>query len=1224
MGRKCDMAPLTIRLLGSPEITAAGQPLSFRTRKVLALLVYLVVEGGMHSREALMTLLWSEIPAPKAAVNLRVTLSRLRKALQPAGELLLTAGAKAGFDFRCPVDLDLAWLSAAVLPESTPDDLAAIREFDRGEFLAGFSLADAPEFDTWAAIQRESCQRQVEAVYDRLTQHQLAKRDITAAVDTARRWVVRAPLSEAAYRRLMTAQALGGDRTAALKTFAECRAMLQEEFGIEPAQDTAVLAENIGCARTPQAPGAAKRAPGRPLAKPPTAGRRGLLLPFEGRAEEHRQLVAAFRRANQGGAGVVALIGAAGVGKTRLVSAFRDWAILDSPGVEIWDGRAFEMGGRLAYQPVIEGLRLRLERENAPEDLLDDVWLAELSQLMPELRARYPDLPQPMTGDASFVRSRLFSAVATLGSALAARNPALFILEDMQRSDADTRDMVHYLARRWAEGGAPILLLLTIRQENYAGDLPLREWLAQLGRDVPFKRLLLDTLGGTAVRRLVTRLAAPDADQEVTDEFGAWLWAETRGLPFFIEALLQMLAAEGTLPFTGTEGDPNVDFSAALAQVKSGGHVQVPPGVREAILSRIARLSEKEADLLLAASVLGRECSFGILCQVANVSESGALEAMEALLNGNLLAESSAARRPYTVAHDYIREVVYSDTHEVRRRIFHRRALIALEAERATAAQCAYHAVASLLDEPAFRYSLIAGDEALQSNAFVDSLAHYERARDIAQKMGLESANLAPHLLLRLYQNRGRALELTLRYEAAQANYHELADLAAKRDDAALKLAAIIAQCVICATYTPLFNPDRALELCAAALELAAELRDREAEARALWCLMLVEFHSGGDGQKVLAYGEKALAMARELGLKELQGYVLSNLSWAYWHQLQLNEARRANAEALELWQALGNLSMAVDAYSIRMGIQRLAGEHEALLATGSEAARLSQAIGNALNHYNALLLTGEIHTLQGRLGQALLHFKRAEAISAQSGDDRLLLAHLMYRIPVYLLGGAWEQADALADQVHASLEDAKLIFRDFVLATVAWTKIALGKLQEGEAVLEQVYPALDREAPFSFAVVPLVVADAHLQLALGNPEGALERTGHVIHQLVKAGSRYYLAELLWLQGRAWLALEKGEQAQSALTEAIAVAEDIGERAILWQILATLSDLETVRGHRAGAEDLRCQAREIVCYIADNAGSKALRDSFLAQPAVARVLSERASGGGEDRDADRR
>ncbi len=66
--------------------------------------------------------------------------------------------------------------------------------------------------------------------------------------------------------------------------------------------------------------------------------------------------------------------------------------------MDILRGRAYEMGGRLPYQPLVAAFRSRLEQENAPEDLLDDVWLAELSQLFPELRARYPDLPPPLTG----------------------------------------------------------------------------------------------------------------------------------------------------------------------------------------------------------------------------------------------------------------------------------------------------------------------------------------------------------------------------------------------------------------------------------------------------------------------------------------------------------------------------------------------------------------------------------------------------------------------------------------------------------------------------------------------------------------------------------------------------------------------------------------------------------------------------------------------------------
>lgn len=90
---------------------------------------------------------------------------------------------------------------------------------------------------------------------------------------------------------------------------------------------------------------------------------------------------------------------------------------------------------------------------------------------------------------------------------------------------------------------------------------------------------------------------------------------------------------------------------------------------------------------LLAAAVLGRTCTFERMCQVADLSETEALEVLEALLDGRLLTERPSDRRPYTLAHDYIREVVYSESREARRRVFHRRALLALEAAGGSAAE---------------------------------------------------------------------------------------------------------------------------------------------------------------------------------------------------------------------------------------------------------------------------------------------------------------------------------------------------------------------------------------------------------------------------------------------------------------------------------------------------------------------------------------------------------
>jgi DNA-binding SARP family transcriptional activator/tetratricopeptide (TPR) repeat protein len=1208
------MPSLTVRLLGNPEVTFDQRPLSFRTRKVLALLIYLLVEGGMHSRESLMALLWPESPSEKAAVTLRSTLSRLRRALQPAGEVILTEAGKVGFNSGIALDLDLTWLASAVHSQALPHDLRAIMALDRGEFLAGFSLPDAPDFDTWAAIQRQACQQQVETVYARLTKQQMADHNSAGAVPTALRWVTRAPLSEAAYRRLMAAHALAGDRSSALRTYDRCRAILQDELGIEPARETAILAESISRGRLPGIPDETVNQASSTPVRPSPLNHRNPLMPFEGRAEEHSKLVAAFRQASQGSAQVVAAIGAAGVGKTRLVTAFQEWAALDSPEVDIWEGRAFETGGHLPYQPIIEALRLRLERENSPEDLLDDVWLAELSQLMPELRARYPDLPAPMAGEANFVRSRIFAAVATLGSALAAHHPAVFILEDMQWADADTRDLVHYLIQRWIESGAPILLLLTVRQENFASDAGFREWLVRLGRDVPLSRMLLDPLSGKAVRQLVSRLADPAADEVTTYEFADWLWAETNGLPFFIEAILHMLDSEGFLSIVD-KGDPSdnhgsrYDFAAALTRVKSAQQVPVPPNVRDAILARLERLSEEAAALLLAAAVLGRECSFERLCQVADLAEEQALQTLEALLKGRLMTESGAARRPYTLAHDYIREVVYSESPKARRRIFHRRALLSLEAVRGSAAECAFHAVASLLDEPAFRFSLAAGDEALRSCAFQESLTHYDRAREIAQRMGKQANDIAPETWRRLYQNRGRALELAYQYKDAQTNYREMADLAAQSRDKALKLAALTAQCIIHATHTPVFNPQKARGLGQAALNLAQELNDGEAHARALWCMMLVEFHAGGDSQRILDYGRQALSLAQELGLKELTGYIQGNLSWEYMTREELEAARKANREAQAIWLDLKNLPMLADAYTLKLAIHRLAGELKALLAAGPEALKLSQSIDNGMHQSMALLMMGDAYCLRGRFDEALANFEAARAIIEGSDDTLSLQGYYINLIPLYLLAGALVQAEHWADKLYKMRADFMPVFEIATLVNIARAKIALGKYEAGEAILEQAFASLDREGAPSYSMAPLFVADAHLQLSMGKPERALERMGETILRVNRTGSRYFLAEALWLQGAAQLVLKNIDEARASLVEAKEVAEGMDERAILWRILVALSDLESSSANETQAEILRRQAGEIVIDIAEHTGNEPLRTSFLAQPEVQELIT---------------
>jgi hypothetical protein len=78
-----------------------------------------------------------------------------------------------------------------------------------------------------------------------------------------------------------------------------------------------------------------------------------------------------------------------------------------------------------------------------------------------------------------------------------------------------------------------------------------------------------------------------------------------------------------------------------------------------------------------------------------------------------------------------IRAVVCAEAGEARRSIFHSHALEALQAADAPPAELAYHAQAAGLAEPAFHWSLAAGDEAMRVVAVSSAISFYEQARHL-------------------------------------------------------------------------------------------------------------------------------------------------------------------------------------------------------------------------------------------------------------------------------------------------------------------------------------------------------------------------------------------------------------------------------------------------------------------------------------------------------------
>ena len=249
------MGSLALRFIGSPRVERDGQPVWFDNRKALALLAVLAAEGHAQRRESLATLLWPDADQAHARGALRRVLASIKSVL---GEDALevrreSLGLRLG---ASGLWIDVARFAEGVATcrghghteELCPpgrETLTEVLALYRGDFLAGLTLRDSPEFDAWQSAQAESLRAEALRAIERLVRHEAAEGRREEAASLARRWASLEPLSEAAHRHLMQLYASSGERGRALRQYQECVRILDTELGAAPAPETTRLWEAI-------------------------------------------------------------------------------------------------------------------------------------------------------------------------------------------------------------------------------------------------------------------------------------------------------------------------------------------------------------------------------------------------------------------------------------------------------------------------------------------------------------------------------------------------------------------------------------------------------------------------------------------------------------------------------------------------------------------------------------------------------------------------------------------------------------------------------------------------------------------------------------------------------------------------------------------------------------------------------------------------------------------
>jgi DNA-binding SARP family transcriptional activator len=567
-----------------------------------ALLAWLALEGPTP-RSRLVTLLWPDKDGEAARNSLRQRLFRLRRDLGGdvvVGDLTLALGADVRHDLG---DAD------SVLGDAQP--------------------RFGPEFGSWLAQQR---QRRVQRVRRSLAElAEMAERagDWDDAIAHAGELIALEPLSEEAHRRLMRLHYLRGDRAAALLAFDRCEQVLKNEVGATPSPETLALLGTIEAA-APAVVAAANGPVPASVLRPPR---------LVGRARE----LAALEQGWNGGM-VVALMGEAGMGKTRLLQSFAE----GRPGIVRSAGRPGDAG--VPFATLARLLRAVLPPGD-PAAAMPAAARRELARVLPEFGDTLPE----RTGEGR----RLVLQRALNGLLAGRAGLEGLIVDDLHFADEASLEMLGALV----DESAGTLRWSFAYRPAEAGT-PLRALHDALVEQVRLVAVALEPLAEAELAELVDSLGLPGIDGRA---LAAGLRQRTGGNPLFVLETLKQAWAERT-----------------LAELADARRLPRPLSVSRLIERRIASISAGALALARVASIAGVDFSIEL---AEHVLQADAMRFADAL---NEL-EAAQVMRGTMFAHDLVHDAVRASVPEAIARLTHARVAAWLEPRGGEPARIARH-----------------------------------------------------------------------------------------------------------------------------------------------------------------------------------------------------------------------------------------------------------------------------------------------------------------------------------------------------------------------------------------------------------------------------------------------------------------------------------------------------------------------------------------------------
>lgn len=449
------------------------------------------------------------------------------------------------------------------------------------------------------------------------------------------------------------------------------------------------------------------------------------LTSMVGRDEELALLIRRWEQAKDGEQQVVALSSEAGIGKSRLIRAFRERLSNQAHNRILYYGSPYHQNS--AFHPVIDQLQraLRFESDDDAETKMDklegvlDGFGLSLARLAPPLGTLL-SLPvenryETKELGSDELRRRITESLLAVVEAMANQAPTLIVIEDAQLVDPSTREYVDLMID--GKRNARIFLLLALRP----------------GQDTPWPastRATMLTLSHLSRKDCAAMVSSVLGGKEISLEVVEQIIAKADGVPLFVEELTKTILESGLL----TERDGRYVLSGPIAAVA------IPATLHDSLMARLDRLGSAK-QLVQTAAVIGRSFHYELLAAISPLSISQLDDALRTLAGSGLVwRRVQSGSVVYEFKHALVQDVAYQSVLKSRRQELHLFIARAIEDRFPEVALLqpelvARHYTMALRPDKAIEFWQQAGEQAAKRSANIEAISHLREALTLLRQL---------------------------------------------------------------------------------------------------------------------------------------------------------------------------------------------------------------------------------------------------------------------------------------------------------------------------------------------------------------------------------------------------------------------------------------------------------------------------------------------------------